>query len=211
MTLDPLPYDIAEAEAHLRAADPRLSALIDEIGPGANGFGLRAMETVPALVRAITYQQLSTKAAGTIHGRVLDLLGEEPTPEAILAQTDETLRSCGLSRQKTAAVQDLARLAQDVIVPTRTELAAMPDEEVIQRLVTVRGVGVWTARMFLLFTLGRPDVWAPGDLGLREGLRVMLGAEERPTPKEFEVAGEPFRPWRSVASWYLWRATELGR
>ena len=209
--LQPLPYDIAEAESHLRGADPRLAALIDEIGPGAKGFGIRAMETVPALVRAITYQQLSTKAAGTIHGRLLDLFGGEPTPEAILRQPDEALRACGLSRAKTAAVQDLAQKSLDGTVQDIAGLAALEDDEVIRRLVEVRGIGVWTARMFLLFTLGRPDVWAPGDLGLREGLRVMTGAEERPTPKAFEAAGEPFRPWRSVACWYLWRATELGR
>ncbi|MEL6617185.1 MAG: hypothetical protein AAFQ43_15695, partial [Bacteroidota bacterium] len=154
--------------------------------------------------------QLSTKAAGTIHGRVVDLLGDV-TPEALLAHETEALRACGLSRAKVAAVQDLAEKAQAGTVLSRDALAQMPDDEVIERLVAVRGIGVWTARMFLLFTLGRPDVWAPGDLGLREGLRVMTGAEERPTPKAFEAAGEPFRPWRSVASWYLWRATELGR
>lgn len=208
--LSPLPYDITAAEAHLRAADARLAALIDEIGPGANGFGVRPLETVPALVRAITYQQLSTKAAATIHGRLLELLGT-PDPEALLAQPDDALRACGLSRAKTAAVQDLARRALDGTVPDRAALAAMPDEEVIERLTEVRGIGVWTAEMFLLFTLGRPDVWAAGDLGLREGFRVLTGADDRPTPREFAAAGEPFRPWRSVASWYLWRATELGR
>ncbi|OZC01672.1 DNA-3-methyladenine glycosylase family protein [Rubricoccus marinus] len=208
--LAPLPYDLAEAEAHLSAADPRMGALIQEIGPGAPGFGVREMETVPALVRAITGQQVSTAAARTIHGRVVALLGEV-TPQALLAQDAEALRGAGLSRAKTAAVQDLAAKALEGTVLSREAFAALPDKEVIARLVAVRGIGVWTARMFLLFTLGRPDVWAPGDLGLREGLRVMTGAEERPTPKQFEAAGEPFRPWRSVASWYLWRATELGR
>jgi DNA-3-methyladenine glycosylase II len=208
--LDPLPYDLSTAEAHLRAADARMGALIDEVGPGARGFGVRRMETVPALVRAIAYQQLSTTAAGTIHRRVVERLGGV-TPEALLAHDAEALRACGLSRAKTAAVHDLARKALDGTVLPREAFAAMPDEEVVERLVRVRGIGVWTARMFLLFTLGRPDVWAPGDLGLREGLRVMTGASKRPTPKQFEAAGEPFRPWRSVAAWYLWRATELGR
>ena len=207
---DPLPYSLDEAEAHLRAADPRMGALIDRVGPGARGFGVRADEAVPALVRAIAGQQLSVKAARTIHGRVVDLLGTV-TPQTILAQPDEALRGAGLSRAKAAAVQDLARKALDGTVPPRAALAEMADEDVIARLVQVRGIGAWTARMFLLFTLGRPDVWAPGDLGLREGLRVMTGAEARPTPREFERAGEPFRPWRSVASWYLWRATELDR
>ncbi len=208
--LAPLPYDLATAEAHLSTADPRMGALIEEIGPGAPGFGVRTDETVPALVRAITGQQVSVAAARTIHGRIVALLGAV-TPEAILAQSDEALRACGLSRAKTAAVQDLAAKSLEGTVLSREAFAAMPDEEVIARLVGVRGIGVWTARMFVLFTLGRPDVWAPGDLGLREGLRVMTDAEERPTPKAFEAAGEPFRPWRSVASWYLWRATELGR
>ena len=208
--LDPLPYDLAEAEAHLSAADPRMGALIQEVGPLAPGFGVRTMEAVPALVRAITGQQVSTAAARTIHGRVVDLVGEV-TPEALLSHSEDALRACGLSRAKTVAVRDLAEKALDGTVPPRAALAEMPDDEVVQRLVAVRGIGVWTAEMFLLFTLGRPDVWASGDLGLREGWRVMTGADERPTPAAFAAAGEPFRPWRSVASWYLWRATELGR
>lgn len=204
-----LPYDIAEAERALAAADPRVAWLIAQTGPAEGRLRMRTQDTVPALVRAIVGQQLSTKAAATIHGRVRELLDGDVTAEALLSQPDDALRGCGLSRAKTAAVQDLARKSLDGTVPARAALAAMPDDEVVRRLTAVRGVGPWTAEMFLLFTLGRPDVWAAGDLGLREGLRILTAAEERPTPKEFAAAGAPYRPWRSVLSWHLWRATEL--
>jgi len=185
--------------------------VIAQVGPPT--FALRALDTLPALVRSIVYQQLSGKAAATIHGRVLDAFAPDGAldPAALAAADDEALRACGLSRAKTAAVRDLVgrHLAGDL--PTRTDLLGMSDEAIVEALTAVRGVGPWTAQMILLFNLGRPDVWPTTDLGVREGYRIVAGLDDRPTPRDLGEAGETYRPWRSVAAWYLWRAVDLAR
>ena len=204
-----LPYDAVAASRALARADPALGDVIARVGPPEIRY--RPTETFDALLRSVVYQQLSGKAAGTIHGRVLAAFGDPVDPAAVAAASDDALRACGLSRAKTAALRDLAGRHLDGTLPPRPALLAMPDEAAVDALTAVRGVGVWTAQMVLLFTLGRPDVWPTGDLGVREGHRIVSGATERPTPKALAAAGEPYRPWRSVAAWYLWRAVDLSR
>lgn len=206
-----LPYDAVAASQDLAAADPALGDVIARVGPPAIRY--RPAETFDALLRSIVFQQLSGKAAGTIHGRVLTAVGDgaRADPSAIAGAPDETLRGAGLSGAKAAALRDLASRQLDGTLPPRAALLTMPDEAVVEALTAVRGVGVWTARMVLLFTLGRPDVWPVGDLGVREGYRIVSGAAERPSAKALVPAGEPYRPWRSVAAWYLWRAVDLHR
>ena len=206
-----LPYDAVAASHALAAADPRLGDVIARVGPPEIGY--RPAETFDALLRSVVYQQLSGKAAGTIHGRVLAALGDgdRAAPEAVAAAPDEALRACGLSRAKTAALRDLAGRHLDGSLPARAALAQMDNADVVDALTAVRGVGPWTAQMVLMFTLGRPDVWPTGDLGVQEGYRLVSGAAERPTPRALAAAGEPYRPWRSVAAWYLWRAVDLAR
>jgi len=162
-----------------------------------------------ALARAIVYQQLAGKAAATIHGRVCALTPGPrlPKPDELLALPETALRGAGLSRNKLAALLDLASRVADGRLRTRS-LSHQPDEEVISRLVEVRGIGVWTAQMFLMFQLGRLDVLPSGDLGVQEGLRRLDGLAERPGPKELEARGEIWTPLRSVASWYLWRLAD---
>lgn len=161
-----------------------------------------------ALVESIVYQQLTGKAAATILGRVKNLSeGKPPSPEEILAIPDETLRQAGLSRPKVAALRDLAHKTLDGTVPSLPELAEMNDEHIVERLTSIRGVGRWTVEMLLMFRLGRMDVLPANDLGVRKGFNRVYGS--MPTPKELLAYGERWRPYRTVASWYLWRATEL--
>ena len=211
MTTQPPPYDAVEASRHVAAADPALGDVIAAVGPPT--LEVRPAETLPALLRSIVFQQLSTKAAATIHGRVLEAFGEDgrPVPERLAAADVEALRACGLSRAKTAAVRDLVGRHLEGALPTRAELLAMSDAEVVRALTAVRGVGPWTAQMVLLFNLGRPDVWPTTDLGVQEGLRIARGLEARPTPRETAALGEPYAPWRSVAAWYCWRAVHRAR
>lgn len=210
-TADGLPYDALRASRELAAADPRMADVVARVGPPA--LALRPDETFPALLRAVVYQQLSGKAAATIHGRLLDAFGTDAGPDAraIGAAPDEALRACGLSRAKAAAARDLAARHLDGRLPARADLLAMPDEDVVGALMAARGVGRWTAQMVLLFNLGRPDVWPTADLGVQEGARLMTGAAERPTPAELGRLGEPLRPWRSLAAWYLWRLVDAER
>ena len=159
-----------------------------------------------ALARSIIFQQLAGAAAKTIHDRVLALTPGRrfPRPEELEGVRDEALRGAGLSAAKLAALRDLSARVLDGSLPL-TSIARRPDDEVVQRLVEVRGVGPWTAQMFLMFRLGRLDVLAPGDLGLQEGMRRLDGLAERPSPRELEARGERWAPLRSVASWVLWR------
>jgi DNA-3-methyladenine glycosylase II len=162
-----------------------------------------------ALVRAIVYQQLAGAAASAIHGRLIAALGGGVTPERVLALPGESLRSAGLSASKTASLQDLAAKVLDgTVVLDPAGLRAESDEEVVARLSTVRGIGKWTAEMFLMFQLRRLDVWPTGDLGVRKGFGLAWGI---PTPaaKQLDPLGDPFRPYRSVVAWYCWRAAEL--
>ena len=205
------PYDAVRASHELAEADPRLADTIAAVGPPA--LEVTPSAIVPALLRSIVYQQLSGKAAATIHGRVLDAFGDgrQPDAAALAAADAEALRACGLSRAKTAAVHDLAARHLDGRLPTRETLLALDDDAVVRQLVAVRGVGPWTAQMVLMFNLGRPDVWPAADLGVQEGYRLISGAEARPTARELAAEGEVYRPWRSVAAWYLWRTVDLAR
>ena len=195
---------------HLRRTDPALAKIIDEVGP---------CEMTPrtegshfdALVRAIVYQQLSGKAAATIHGRFQGLYGNRPpTPEEVLATDDERLRSVGLSRQKIASIRDLASKVAAGEVPIE-RLDTMPDDEVIESLIRVRGIGRWSAQMFLMFRLGRPNILPDLDLGVQKGIQHAYQLPKLPTPKDVLRIGERWAPFASVASWYMWRLLELPR
>lgn len=169
----------------------------------------RQRSTFAALLRAISGQQLSVKAASTIHGRLLDLFAENrPEPEALLALSEDELRGVGLSRNKVAAVRDLAAKCLDGTVPSLAGLKTLDDEEIIQRMVQVRGIGRWTAEMLLIFQLGRPDVLPVDDLGVQRGYKLAYKKRAMPKPKALARYGRPWAPYRSVAAWYLWRAGE---
>ena len=182
---------------------------------GAVKIELDADETVfESLTSAIVYQQLHGKAAATILGRVKTVChprGEFPTPAQLLAASDEALRGAGLSRSKLLALKDLAQRVTDGLVPTRAKAETMSDAALIEALTEVRGIGPWTAQMLLIFTLGRPDVLPVDDFGVRKGFAVVYGKKKMPTPKELALYGEQWRPFRSIAAWYLWRALELER
>jgi DNA-3-methyladenine glycosylase II len=163
-----------------------------------------------ALAESIAYQQLSGKAAATIFGRVRALYPKRKwlDPEQLLATPDETLRAAGLSRAKTAALKDLAAKTIDGTVPAGRALIRMSDDEIVTRLTAVRGIGRWTVEMLLLFDLGRPDVWPVDDYGVRKGFAKTFGRRKLPTPKQLMKLGEKWRPYRSVAAWYFWRALD---
>ena len=202
----------AKARRALAAADPTMAALIDRVGKIDIATRMkRRKEERPedpygALLRAIVGQQLSTKAARTIYLRVVDLFGgTTPTPEQLLEAEEEDLRACGLSGRKTEYVRDLAThvVSGELELDRLDQLA---DEEVIEEIVAVRGLGQWTAEMFLLFHLQRPDVLSGGDLGIRKAIQIEYGLEEMPPPKRVIEIGEPWRPHRSLASLYLWES-----
>jgi DNA-3-methyladenine glycosylase II len=159
------------------------------------------------LARAICYQQLAGKAAATIHGRFVEALKGDVSPEKVLRVRETTLRKAGLSRSKLAAIRDLATKIRSGEVEVH-DLESQPDEEVVRRLTLVRGIGEWTAQMYLMFRLHRPDIWPVGDLGVRAGFSRVHGLEEYPTQKGLEPLGEPYRPWRSAAAWYCYRVLE---
>jgi len=163
-----------------------------------------------ALAESIAYQQLTGKAAATIFARVRALYPKRKwlDPKQLLATPDETLRAAGLSRAKTAALKDLAAKTIDGTVPSGRALVRMTDDEIITRLTTVRGIGRWTVEMLLLFDLGRPDVWPVDDYGVRKGFAKTFGRRELPSPKQLMKFGEKWRPYRSVAAWYFWRALD---
>lgn len=193
-----------EAIVHLREADPVMRAIIDQVGAYQIQFRDPDFET---LVKSIVYQQLSGRVAGVIFGRVTDAAGGRLTPEGILKLRPVRMRTLGLSGQKTDYIRDLARHTRDGRVVFE-ELARLPDEAVIERLTEVKGIGVWTAHMFLIFALRRPNVLPTGDLGIRNAIRKAYGLLELPKPAEMETLSEPWRPYRTVASWYLWRSLE---
>lgn len=199
----------AEAVRHLCAADKTLARLIKKVGP----FKLTPKRRQPfqALVSAVTHQQLNGTAAMTILKRVLAIYPGKrfPTPEDLLATPDERLRAAGLSRAKTAAIKDLADKTLSGVVPTLRAVSKMSDAELIERLTSVRGVGPWTVEMLLMFTLGRPDVLPVTDFGVRKGFAVTYGLADLPKPKDLLAHGERWRPHRTTAAWYLWRALEL--
>ena len=202
--------DWDRALAHLRRRDRALKRIIDIVGPRKPARLGSAQTPFATLLRSIVYQQLSGKAAGSIHRRVLALFPRRrPSARALLALDDTELRTAGLSRSKVLSVRDLAEKAVARQLPSRRALDAMDDEAIIERLTEVRGVGRWTAEMLLIFTLDRPDVLPATDLGIRRGFMVCQGNGELPEPADLLAHGEVWRPWRSVASWYLWRASEL--
>ena len=194
-----------KAIRHLKKADPVLGSLIERVGAYRIEYREPSFET---LVRSIVYQQLSGKVAKVILGRLIALLPEEKlTPEAILKLTPARMRRAGLSKQKTAYIRDLARKTARGHVKFET-LAGLADPEVIEHLTQVKGIGVWTAHMFLIFALQRHDVLPTGDLGVRTAIRKAYGLDELPHPKQMEEMAAAWRPYCSVASWYLWRSLE---
>src|SRR5262245_41056096 len=208
-----LGFDPSVAARRLRKADPALGRVMDDIGP----FGLeaelqRAPTLLHSLAEAITYQQLTAKAAETIFGRVQVYLPDAPetvAAERLLGTPDEDLRAAGQSRAKALAVRDLAQRVAEGKLPTLAELTSMSDDEVIERLTAVRGIGRWTAQMLLIFRLGRPDVLPTEDYGLRKGFRSAFGAgPDVPSPIQVAERGERWQPYRTIASWYLWRVAE---
>jgi 3-methyladenine DNA glycosylase/8-oxoguanine DNA glycosylase len=200
---------VLSPEQHLAATNPRFAALVARARPFVRSQA-KLVRPFDALAESIVYQQLSGKAAATIFGRVRALYPRRKwfSPELILATPDEKFRAAGLSRSKTAAIKDLAAKTLDGTVPTGAALARMSDEEIIVRLTTVRGIGRWTVEMMLLFDLGRLDVWPVDDYGVRKGYAKTFRKKELPKPKELHVIGEKWRPYRSVAAWYFWRALD---
>jgi methylated-DNA-[protein]-cysteine S-methyltransferase len=208
-----LGFDPSAAVEHLRASDMKLARLIDAAGP----FRMQLHDggtTFASLSRAIVYQQLNGNAAATIYGRVCALFpraSKGPTAQQVLGASHEKLRSAGLSNSKALSLRDLAQKVAAGEVPTLAEALRMDDAEIIERLTEVRGVGRWTADMFLMFTLGRPDVLPLGDYGVRNGFKIAFRKRELPEPAALEKHGARWKPYRTVASWYLWRAVELAR
>jgi DNA-3-methyladenine glycosylase II len=199
----------APGEAHLRAADPVLAPLIDRFGPlEMVPENRRGREHYAALVRAIVGQQLSVKAAASIFSRVEAMFGgRAPTPEQILAADTDALRAAGLSRAKVLYLRSLAEHVRDGSLEL-DRLEQLPDDEVLAELVAVKGLGAWTAQMFLMFQLERPDVLPVGDLGIRRAAERLYGLDDLPSPAELERIAEPWRPWRTLACRYLWASLE---
>jgi DNA-3-methyladenine glycosylase II len=198
-----------DAHRHLSATDARMAELIARsrrynIAPSL------VIRPFDALAESIAYQQLSGKAAATIWGRIRALYPKKKylDPKLVLATPDRKLRAAGLSRSKVAALKDLAAKTIDGTVPTARALAKMTDEEIIERLVSVRGIGRWTVEMLLLFDLGRPNVWPAADYGVQKGLAKTFGKRKVPTPKQMIKLGKKFQPYRSIAAWYFWRALD---
>jgi 3-methyladenine DNA glycosylase/8-oxoguanine DNA glycosylase len=205
-----LPFDHKHAIEHLSKADRRLARLIAK----SIEFKLEieeAQSPYEALLEAIVYQSISGKAAETIFGRVkaLSAGGRCPAPEEILRLRKQKLRKAGLSGAKIAAVRDLAQKTIEGIVPTLKQAQEMSDQELVERLDSVRGIGAWTVEMFLIFRLGRPDVLPIHDYGVQKGFALTYGKKDIPKPRELAKFGERWRPFRTVAAWYMWRAVQL--
>ena len=198
----------AAATAEVGKRDPVMAGLIDRARP-LRIRPPRDPDPFVELAQAIAYQQLAGRAAAAIWGRVAAMFDGDMTPERVLATPDEAFRAAGFSGSKTRSVKDLADKILTGVVPV-DRLKRMPDDEVVERLSQVRGIGRWTAEMFLIFTLRRMDVWPVLDYGVRNGYRIAYRLPELPTPKALEAEGERFRPYRTVAAWYCWRALELG-
>jgi DNA-3-methyladenine glycosylase II len=205
-----LPFDLTAAVAHLSGCDPCIARLVEK----AAAFDPKIDHTqslYEALLESIAYQSISGKAAATIFGRIkaLSASGRVPTPEEMLKLSKPALRKAGLSGAKILAMKDLAQKTIEGIVPTYEEALKLSDDELVERLISVRGIGAWTVEMFLIFRLGRPDVLPIHDLGVKKGWSVAYGKKHMPRPKELLAFGERWRPYRTVASWYMWRAFEL--
>ena len=219
------PYDTEEALSVLTAADPRLGRLIARAGP----FRMRisgSLSPFEALAESIVYQQLHGKAAAAIHARMLESfhdvcgIGVHPSPEHLLECPTQQLRNAGLSANKTLALRDLAAKTLDGTVPSLRRIRRMADEDIIEHLTQVRGIGRWTVEMMLIFRLGRPDVLPTSDYGVRKGFALTFGklkpadkvtAADLPSAVLMEKRAKRWQPWRSVASWYMWRACDLAK
>jgi DNA-3-methyladenine glycosylase II len=199
--------DYAPAVSALTRRDPQLRALVRVVGPCTMGWDRTRRPHFAELARMICYQQLAGRAASVIHGRFAALFDGPPTPDAVLALSMETLRSVGLSGSKAASITDLAEKVDAGLVEL-DRMNRLPDEQVVRELVLVRGIGEWTAHMFLMFQCGRLDVWPIGDFGVRSGFAQLYGLEPMPTPKQLEPAGDPYRPYRSLLAWWCWRAAD---
>jgi DNA-3-methyladenine glycosylase II len=214
-----LPFDPEEAVAHLRAADAKLGALIDRVGP----FTMRLdawSSPFESLIESIIYQQLHGKAAATIHGRLCECFGGEFAPQLLLDMPEERLRGCGVSGNKIKALRDLAAKTLEGTVPVHKVIRKLADEEIIERLTAVRGIGTWTVEMLLIFRLGRPDVFPVTDYGVRKGFALTflrlpktraITAADLPKPEMMMRRAAKWKPYRSVASWYMWRACDLAK
>ena len=190
---------------HLRKSDPVLCAIIERVGPFRMEYSAPEFHS---LAEAIIYQQLHGKAAATIFKRFTLLAGEPLTPEGILKLTDEQLRSVGLSKQKSAYLKDLATKTAAGLIDF-SKLDAMPDDEVIKHLTQVKGIGVWTAHMFLMFMLKRPDILPTGDYGIQAAIKKHYRKRKMPKPKDMEKIAKAWAPYRSIACWYLWRSLDI--
>jgi DNA-3-methyladenine glycosylase II len=202
-------FDLHLAMDTLAAKDPRLAPLIKETQEfriETDGSG----SPYEILLEAIAYQSISGKAAATIYGRIkaLSATGRAPTPQEMLKLRKPVLRKAGLSGAKVLAMKDLAKKTIEGVVPTLEQAEKLSDEELVKRLVSVRGIGAWTVEMFLIFRLGRPDVLPIHDLGVQKGWAITYGKKYMPKPKELLAFGERWRPYRTVASWYMWRACQ---
>jgi DNA-3-methyladenine glycosylase II len=214
-----LPFDAAEAVEHLKAADAKLGALIERAGP----FTMRldpSPSPFESLLESILYQQLHGKAAATIHRRVREFFGGDPTPQMLIDTPDDPLRAAGVSGNKIKAFRDLAAKTLDGTVPSHAAIKKLSDAEIIERLTAVRGIGAWTVEMLLIFRLGRPDVFPVSDYGVRKGFALTfqkvpktraLAAADLPKADVLLRRGKKWTPFRSVASWYLWRACDLAK
>lgn len=201
------PDAFCQASEYLVSLDPDWARHIAAIGPCLHQ-ATPGREPFEALVRAIAYQQLHGRAAEAILGRMLALFPEAPfpSPEQLLATTPETLRACGFSASKLATVQGIARASLEGVVPSREEALVLADDELIERLVTLRGVGRWTVEMLLIYCLERSDILPVDDFGVREGYRRLKGLDKAPTPAQMRALAGHWSPHRTVAAWYLWRA-----
>jgi DNA-3-methyladenine glycosylase II len=214
-----LPFDAVEAVEYLKARDTRLGALMERAGP----FTLKldpSPSPFESLLESILYQQLHGKAAATIHRRVREYFGGDPTPQLLIDTPDEPLRAAGVSGNKIKAFRDLAAKTLDGTVPSHAAIKKLSDAEIIERLTAVRGIGAWTVEMLLIFRLGRPDVLPVTDYGVRKGFALTfqkipksraLGAKDLPKADVLLRRGKKWAPFRSVASWYMWRACDLAK
>lgn len=194
-----------KAVTHLKKADPVLRAIIERVGPCRMEFG---PPEFCSLAESIVYQQLNGTAAATIFKRFVAVAGEPLTPEGVLKLSDEQLRSVGLSKQKSSYLKDLSLKTRDGLLDF-AKLSDLPDEEVIKHLTQVKGIGVWTAHMFLMFTLKRPDVLPTGDYGVQAAIKKHYKKRKLPKPHIMEKIAKPWSPYRSVACWYLWRSLDI--
>ena len=209
---DPFAKQLRKAEKTLSRLDHKLARLIKRAGPCRIEKAAH-FEPFESLLSSIAHQQLNGKAAETILGRLKAKLGDGPsgwpTPKKIISARMPTLRACGFSRNKSLAIKDLAAKTLDGTVPTAKQLHTLHEEEIVERLVAVRGIGRWTVEMMLMFRLGRLDVLPVDDFGVRKGFSLLYGTPEMVKPKELLALGEVWRPYRSVASWYMWRALDV--